>query len=382
LQFDIIFITAHSFGDSLFQGAYLIGNREHPKFQVVVPLIKSKRTVRVQQNSYIFHLLEKNQPDKMKIFKNKLLSRLITRVYSGINRQTWERMYPNNHITHFIESHGRYTPANFGIQRGLNWLKENQNITLRAEVLSKLGIDNNERVLVIGSRLRDWQTKNNQKPSSVYRSSQSGRFEKIAIAATLQGYRVVTVGDPKFHIESESIGITNYASSKTRNPMLDATIPAIADVIIGNLFGALDMRMLNKKNVPFMCVDSPLPSLFFNERVNLSVPTKVFFKNGNVVPFAELLSYANWNGHGWANKTDDVFTHEYSCDDCLFSDFEYFMTSIERASNEIDRKIENRIFRYLPNSYADKEVHFARVLGELSPSFVKFIEKYEDEIWS
>lgn len=279
-NFDIIFMTSHSFGDSLFQGAYLIGNRSYEKFQVVVPLIKRKHAVRVQMNTYIFQLLSKNQPKNIRFLRNKFLSRSITRVYSGINRQTWEQMYPNNHITHFIESHGRYTPSNMGIQRGLNSINENQDRNLREAVLSKLGIDYNEKVLVIGSRLKDWQTKNNQKPSSVYRSSQSGRFEKIAIAATLMGYRVVTVGDPHFHIESKSRKITNYASSKKRNPMLDVTIPAIADVIIGNLFGALDMRMLNKKNVPFMSVDAPLPSLFFNERVNVSVPTRVFFKNG------------------------------------------------------------------------------------------------------
>ena len=381
-DFDIIFITAHSFGDSLFQGAYLIGNQGNQKFQVVVPLIKSKRRVKVQLNSYIFHLLSKNQTNNMKILRHKFLSSLITRIYSGVNRQTWERMYPSIHITHFIEFYGRYTPANFGIKRGLSSLIENQNQNLRLEVLSKLGIDYNERVLVIGSRLRDWQTKNNQKPSSIYRSSQPGRFERIANAATSLGYRVVTVGDPIFHIESESSEIVNYASSKKRKPMLDAAIPAVADVIIGNLFGALDMRMLNKKNVPFMSVDSPLPSLFFNEQVNVSVPTKVFFKNGNVVPFADLLSYKNWNGHGWADETAEILEHEYFCDDCLLSDFEYFISSIDRATSEMDMEIENSIFRYLPKSYANTEIQFAKKFGRLSPSFLKFIDDNKDEIWS
>jgi hypothetical protein len=382
LDFDIIFITAHSFGDSLFQGAYLIGNRSNHKFQVVVPLIKSRQKVKVQQNKYIFRLLSKNQPNDMRILRNKYLSSLITRIYSGINRQTWEGMYPNIQITHFIEFYGRYTPANFSIKRGLGSLVENQNENLRLEVLSKLGIDYNERVLVIGSRLKSWQTKNNQKPSSIYRSSHSGRFEKIANAATSRGYRVVTVGDPIFHIESESSQIMNYASSKKRKPMLDATIPAVADVIIGNLFGALDMRMLNKKDVPFMSVDSPLPSIFFNEQVNVSVPTKVFFKNGNVVPFADLLSYTNWNGHGWVDETADVFEHEYFCDDCLLSDFEYFMSSIESTTSEKNTQIENRIFRYLPKSYTDSEIHFAKKFGTLSPSFLKFIDNNQDEIWS
>lgn len=382
LDFDIIFITAHSFGDSLFQGAYLIGNQGNQKFQVVVPLIKRKQKVRVQQNRYIFHLLSKNQPNNMRILRNKYLSSLITRIYSGINRQTWERMYPDIRITHFTELYGRYTPANFGIKRGLSSLLESQNEDLRLDVLSKLGIDYNERVLVIGSRLRDWQTKNNQKPSSIYRSSQSGRFEGIANAATLLGYRVVTVGDPNFHIESESSGIINYASSKKRKPMLDATIPSVADVIIGNLFGALDMRMLNKKKVPFMMVDSPLPSIFFNEQVNLSVPTKVFFKNGNVVPFGDLLSYTNWNGHGWADETADILEHEYFCDDCLLSDFKYFMSSTKSATSKPDMQIENRIFNYLPKSYADAEIHFAKKFGRLSPSFLKFIDDNKDEIWS
>ncbi len=382
LDFDIIFITAHSFGDSLFQGAYLIGNQANQKFQVVVPLIKSRHKVKVQQNRYIFHLLSISQRDNMKILKNKFISSLITRIYSGINRQTWERMYPYIRITHFIEFYGRCTPANFGIKRGISSLIENQNANLRLEVLSKLGIDYNERVLVIGSRLRNWQTKDNQKPSSIYRSSQSGRFEKIANEAISLGYRVVTVGDPIFHIESQSSEITNYASSKKRKPMLDVTIPAVADVIIGNLFGALDMRMLNKKHVPFMSIDSPLPSLFFNEQVNVSVPTKVFFKNGNVVPFADLLSYANWNGIGWADESADILEHEYFCDDCLLSDFKHFMSSIDRATSEMDKQVENRIFRYLPKSYANTEIHFAKNFGRLSPSFLKFIDDNKDEIWS
>jgi len=382
LDFDIIFITAHSFGDSLFQGAYLIGNQGNQKFRVVVPLIKSKQKVKVQQNRYIFHLLSKNQPNDMRILRNKYLSSLLTRIYSGINRQTWERMYPDIRITHFTELYGRYTPANFGIKRGLSSLLENQNEDLRLDVLSKLGIDSNERVLVIGSRLRDWQTKNDQKPSSIYRSSRSGRFEGIANAATLLGYRVVTVGDPNFHIESESSEIINYASSKKRKPMLDATIPSVADVIIGNLFGALDMRMLNKKKVPFMMVDSPLPSIFFNEQVNLSVPTKVFFKNGNVVPFEDLLSYTNWNGHGWADETADILEHEYFCDYCLLSDFKFFMSSIDGATSDMDMEIENRIFRNLPKSYANTEIHFAKKFGRLSPSFLKFIDDNKDEIWS
>ncbi len=318
----------------------------------------------------------------MRILRNKYLSSLITRIYSGINRQTWERMYPDIRITHFNELYGRYTPANFGIKRGLSSLLESQNEDLRLDAFSKLGIDYNEKMLVIGSRLRDWQTKNNQKPSSIYRSSKSGRFEGIANAATLLGYRVVTVGDPNFHIESESSGIINYASSKKRKPMLDATIPSVADVIIGNLFGALDMRMLNKKKVPFMMVDSPLPSIFFNEQVNLSVPTKVFFKNGNVVPFEDLLSYTNWNGHGWADETADIFEHEYFCDDCLLSDFKYFMSSIQSATSEIDMQIENRIFGYLPKSYANTEIHFAKKFGKLSPSFLKFIDDNKHEIWS
>lgn len=382
LDFDIIFITAHSFGDSLFQGAYLIGNESNQKFQIVVPLIKSKQRVRVQLNSYIFHLLSISQRDNMKILKNKFMSSLITRVYSGINRQTWERMYPDTRITHFIELHGRYTPANFGIKCGISSLIENQNENLRLDVLSKLGIDYDEKVLVIGSRLRNWQTKNNQKPSSIYRSSQFGRFENIANVAISLGYRVVTVGDPIFHIESESSEIINYASSKKRKAMLDATIPAVADVIIGNLFGALDMRLLNKIHVPFMSVDSPLPSLFFNEQVTVSVPTKVFFKNGNVVPFADLLSYTNWSGHGWADETTDIFEHEYFCDDCLLSDFKYFMSSIKSATSEIDMQIENRIFKYLPKSYDATEIHFAKKFAKLSPSFLKFIDDNKNEIWS
>ncbi len=382
LSFDIIFITAHSFGDSLFQGAYLIGNQSNHKYQIVVPLIKSKQRVRVQINSYIFHLLSIRQQDNMKIMKNKYISSLITRVYSGVYRQTWERMYPDTHITHFIEFYGRYTPANSRIKRGISSLIENQNENLRLDVLSELGIDYDEKVLVIGSRLRNWQTKNSQKPSSIYRSSQSGRFENIANFAISLGYRVVTVGDPIFHIESESSEITNYASSKKKKAMLDATIPAIADVIIGNLFGALDMRLLNKKHVPFMSVDSPLPSLFFNEQVTVSVPTKVFFKNGKVVPFADLLSYTNWSGHGWADETADIFEHEYFCDDCLLSDFKHFMSSMKSATSELDMQIEKSIFNYLPKSYADTEIHFANNFARLSPSFLKFIDDNKDEIWS
>lgn len=381
-DFDIFFITAHSFGDSLFQGAYLIGNQKTQNFQVVVPLIKSKQTVKNQQNKYIFYLLSKNQPINMRILRHKFLCKLITKLYSGTNRQTWEKMYPNVKISHFIESYGRYTPANSGINRGLSLLIGNQNKNLKLEVLSKLGIDQNKKVLVIGSRLRDWQTKNNQKPSSIYRSSQSGRFDKIANAATILGYQVVTVGDPKFHIESESSEIINYASSKKRNPMLDVNIPAVADVIIGNLFGALDMRMLNKRKVPFMMVDCPLPSLFFNEQVNMSVPTKVFFKNGKIVPFADLMSNINWNGHGWADESVEVFEHEYFCDDCLLSDFEYFISSIVRVTSETDKEIENRIFGYLPKSYTNTEIHFAKKIGRLSPSYLKFIDDNKDEIWS
>ena len=381
-NFDIIFTTAHSFADSLFQGAYLIGNQRNQKFQIVVPLIKSKQSVRVQQNRYIYHLLSLNQPEKLKILKNKFLSSLITKIYSGINRNTWQKMYPNINITHFIETYGRYTPANSTIKRGISSLIEKQNENLRLEVLSKLGIDHNERVLVIGSRLRDWQTKNNQKPSSIYRSSSAGRFEKIAIAANSLGYRVVTVGDPNFHIDSKSSEIVNYASSKSRKPMLDVSIPAVADVIIGNLFGALDMRILNKKNVPFMSVDSPLPSLFFNEQVNIAIPTKVFFKNGNVVPFSKLLSYTNWNGYGWADNTADIFEHEYFCDNCLLSDFNFFISSIENTSREMNMQIERRIFGYLPKSYVDSEIHFADNIGRLSPSFLKFIDENNDEIWN
>lgn len=378
LKFRIIFYTAHSFGDNLAQFAYLDQHYLKSEDGIIfcVPIAKRKTQVRVRRNDFLYLLAKKSANSQFIFIKHYFISRIFSIIVGTRLKLIWSRMFKGATIKFFYEEFGIYSMSNSKIQDGMRRMSKTS-IFEKAElgVREKFGIESHHKILVLGARMSSWHQIQNVKPSALFRSSTSDRYELIAEFAIRKGYRVITVGDPGFKITSDGDSVYNYAAGK-RDAVLDVVIPSLATVIVGNLFGATDMRYLASTQIPFLAVDIPLPSVCLNPGISMAAPTRVIdCRNDLPLPIVDLNLERIWSKTGWGNESNLHIRHEYSTNIELVNDFEYFLINQEANSYSVCAvcsAVANQL-RQCDFSKGNRGIEVETFKGVFSPSFCKFL---------
>ena len=364
----------------LFQSAFIVDESFRESGYIYIPLIKKTAKGYTKFNRFLIKRIAECISGENRLIASYLISILMHRLNSQEYRKVWNKLFPENTVEHFISKYGLYSASNDKSESGFRIIREQNLFTGLEYVRKKLKLSNSP-ILVIGCRLVDWQREDERKPSSNHRSSSVDRFYEIALKAIDLGYQVVTVGDPNFVIRGNDTRIVNYANSKFRSTKLDVLIVTSADVIVGNLFGALDMRHLSKDVLPFLSVDNPLPSIFFNSRITMSVPTLLTDSADKLLCLSNIMKKTNWDGIGWTIKSGENITHQLVSNEKLLRDFIYFIDQIHNSDFQPNDAYAKRIFEYMPRKYEHIYIQAKQSSCELSPEYLRSLKNYRQEIF-
>lgn len=364
----------------LFQSAYLVNESFMQSDYIYVPLLKKTSIGYTKYNKFLIKSISPCIPGRNRIVTNRFMLILMHRLNSKEYKDKWNRLFPENTVDHFINKYGLYSAGNDKSEAGLKVIRRNKSFSDLEYVKRKLNLSDSP-ILVVGCRLIDWQNEAERKPSSNYRSSSADRFDKIATRAVDLGYQVVSVGDPNFKLGGNDERIVNYANSKLRDSKLDVLIVTNADLIVGNLFGALDMRYLSEKIIPFFSVDNPLPSIFFNNRITMALPTIMTDSGGEFSCLSEIMKTTNWDGVGWTTNSAERIFHKSIPDDQFLDDFNYFIEFVNSVNIQKVDLFVKQVFEYIPKKYRHLNIQVKESSCILSPQYIKYLENSPRDIF-
>jgi len=378
-RFSVTLFATNSFGDFLLQIAFLSGlERNKPNDLIVyAPIIKKTKKSWRNGNSFLFDLASEILQVNGKVVSGLFIVRVINILSGNRYRSHWNRIFPKSQITTFISKYGVVTGYAKEFQIGIKKFRQSKILAKgQNEVRDHFNLFENERLLVICQKLDGLPGSEGLKPSGAIRTSPLGRFDEVALVASEQDYKVILVGDRDSHILSNSSKVINYAHSN-RSDMFDVVIPTLATCIIGNPFGASDMRLLSETTIPFFMVDGPLQLIYTNPDIRMVSPRRIFLRDTRApASILELFTNDYWTNNGWSEKAHSRYFSEISTQAELLADFKTFLESIQAKDSVTELK--EGILKQKPKGsnlcshfQSDMSEDFS---GNFSPSFLSKIQ--------
>jgi len=98
--------------------------------------------------------------------------------------------------------------------------------------------------------------------------------------------------------------VIHYNTHPVRNHLMDFMMPAFAKMLVGNLFGVTDARILNANSI-YLAVDVPLPSLCWSMGIHSGLPKLALFRHsGQKATASELFDPKFFSRHGWTSLAE------------------------------------------------------------------------------
>jgi len=130
---------------------------------------------------------------------------------------------------------------------------------------------------------------------------------------------VIVISDEKL-VSSFGENVIQYKYHSIRNHLMDYMIPANAKLLVGNLYGVSDTRML-RENGEYIAIDVPLLSLHWNINVDFALPKMIKSRSTNLpIEISQIYDNRYFNRHGFTEACESsfIFVDNSEEDICAF----------------------------------------------------------------
>jgi putative glycosyltransferase (TIGR04372 family) len=168
----------------------------------------------------------------------------------------------------------------------------------------KFGISENYAVVAI--RSASFTKSSEPLYSERIRSSKLFNFSSTLRYLSSKYDNVIVISDQK--LESNIAGnILQYKYHPIRSQLMDFMIPANAKLLVGNLYGVTDTRLLRKSG-KYIAIDVPLLSLHWNIYVDFAMPKTITSKKTNLpIDISQIYDIRYFDRHAYTDACENSF---------------------------------------------------------------------------
>jgi putative glycosyltransferase (TIGR04372 family) len=176
---------------------------------------------------------------------------------------------------------------------------------------------------------------------------------------------VIVISDQEL-VSDFGENVVQYKYHPIRNHLMDYMIPANAKLLVGNLYGVSDTRML-RKNGEYIAIDVPLLSLHWNINVDFALPKMITSKITNLpIEISQIYDSRYFIRHGYTDACESSFNFVDNSEEEIFA----FVKEVLEARKYINPiELDEAAQRIsLENSYLNALGKTASVLYETPSS--------------
>ncbi len=129
---------------------------------------------------------------------------------------------------------------------------------------------------------------------------------------------VIVISDQEL-VSDFAENVVQYKYHPIRNHLMDYMIPANAKLLVGNLYGVSDTRML-RKNGEYIAIDVPLLSLHWNINVDFALPKMITSKITNLpIEISQIYDSRYFIRHGYTDACESSFNFVDNSEEEIFA---------------------------------------------------------------
>jgi hypothetical protein len=129
---------------------------------------------------------------------------------------------------------------------------------------------------------------------------------------------VIVISDQEL-VSDFGENVVQYKYHPIRNHLMDYMIPANAKLLVGNLYGVSDTRML-RKNGEYIAIDVPLLSLHWNINVDFALPKMITSKITNLpIEISQIYDIRYFIRHGYTDACESSFNFVDNSEEEIFA---------------------------------------------------------------
>jgi putative glycosyltransferase (TIGR04372 family) len=129
---------------------------------------------------------------------------------------------------------------------------------------------------------------------------------------------VIVISDQELVLDFGE-NVVQYKYHPIRNHLMDYMIPANAKLLVGNLYGVSDTRML-RKNGEYIAIDVPLLSLHWNINVDFALPKMITSKITNLpIEISQIYDSRYFIRHGYTDACESSFNFVDNSEEEIFA---------------------------------------------------------------
>ncbi len=138
------------------------------------------------------------------------------------------------------------------------------------------------------------------------RSSNLGNFSSTLIYLSSKYDHVIVISDEKL-VSNFGDNVIQYKYHPVRSHLMDYMIPANAKLLVGNLYGVSDTRVL-RKNGEYIAIDVPLLALHWSINVDFALPKMITSRITDLpINISQIYDNRYFNRHGYTDACKDSF---------------------------------------------------------------------------
>ena len=138
------------------------------------------------------------------------------------------------------------------------------------------------------------------------RSSNLGDLSSTLRYLSSKYNQVIVISDQKL-VSDFGDNVIQYKYHPMRSHLMDYMIPANAKLLVGNLYGVSDTRML-RKNGEYIAIDVPLLSLHWNLNVDFALPKIITSRSTNLpIDISQIYDKRYFSRHGYTDACENSF---------------------------------------------------------------------------
>lgn len=172
------------------------------------------------------------------------------------------------------------------------------------KTLKKFGISENYAVVAI----RSAASTKCSKPvySEKIRSSSLGNFSSTLKYLSSKYNHVIVISDEKI-VANFGNNVINYKYHPIRSHLMDYMIPANAKLLVGNIYGVSDTRVLRNTG-KYIAIDVPLLTLHWSINVDFALPKMINYKGTNLpIHISHIYDPRFFYRHGYTDACENYF---------------------------------------------------------------------------